>query len=72
VHLEVHTIDESIADLVKALDATCRRHGLGRENLIRKLDAVNSNAVECVTKEARDYSGFGNSAERIRNSINSP
>jgi hypothetical protein len=48
------TIDESIADLVKALDAICKRHGLGRQTLIRKLDALNSSAVERVAKEARE------------------
>jgi hypothetical protein len=48
------TIDESIADLVKALDAICKRHGLGRTNLIKNLDSANSTAVERVTKEARE------------------
>jgi len=54
------TLDESIADLVKALDATCRRHGLGRQTLIRKLDALNSNAVERTVAEA------GKKLQRIR------
>jgi hypothetical protein len=48
------TIDENIADLAKALDAICKRHELGRENLMRKLDAPNSDAVERVMKEARE------------------
>jgi hypothetical protein len=48
------TVDESITDLVKALDAICKLHGFGRESLMRNLDTPNSKIVEEVMKEARD------------------
>ncbi len=47
------TVDGNITDLVKALDASCRRHGFGRQNLTKKLDAPNSSAVEQAMKDAR-------------------
>ena len=46
------TIDESITNLIKALDATCKRHGFGRESLAGKLDGLNSKAVDQVITEA--------------------
>jgi len=48
------TIDESITDLVKALDAMCIRHKIGRQNLMQKLGPHTSNAVLQVIKDGRE------------------
>ncbi len=48
------TIDESITNLVKALEAACQRSRLGRVNLEAKLDASNSTAVRSVLEEAKE------------------
>lgn len=48
------TIDESITNLIKALEATCRRHKLGRVNLEEKLDYSNSQAVLPILLDARE------------------
>jgi hypothetical protein len=47
------TVDSCIADLVKALDALCKRHGLARQNLLRALDSSNAKAVTDIVTEAR-------------------
>ncbi len=47
------TVDDSIADLVKALDAICKRQGLARQNLLKSLDSSNASAVSEVMAEAR-------------------
>jgi hypothetical protein len=48
------TVDSCIADLVKALDAICKRHGPTRQNLLKQLDSYNANAVGLITAEARE------------------
>lgn len=47
------TVDESITDLVKALDAVCKLHGLGRCNLRTGLDAEGSAEVRAILDAAR-------------------
>ncbi len=47
------TVDESITDLIKALDATCKRQGLGRVNLRKSLDASTAQDVDSILTEAR-------------------
>lgn len=47
------TVDESIADLVKALDALCKTHSLTHQRLIARLDPQNSAAVEQILDQAR-------------------
>lgn len=48
------TVDESIADLVKALDAICKSHGLARQHLMSNLDAQNALAVQQMLESARE------------------
>lgn len=48
------TVDESIADIVKALDAICKIHGLTHQNLITKLDSQNVGMVGHVLEHARE------------------
>jgi hypothetical protein len=51
------SVDGSIADLVKALDAICKRHNLTRQNLLENLDPANAKSVADVTVEARERLG---------------
>jgi hypothetical protein len=48
------TVDESVTNVIKALDATCERQGLSRFNLAASLDAVTSQAVSLILTEARE------------------
>jgi hypothetical protein len=48
------TVDECISDLAKALDALCKHHGIGRQNLAAGLDAVTRDSVERTVEEARE------------------
>ncbi len=48
------TVDESITDLIKALDATCKRQGFGRVNLRKSLDAATTQDVDSILAEARE------------------
>ena len=48
------TVDESIADLVKALDALCKTHRLTHQRLIARLDPQNAAAVEEILDQARE------------------
>jgi hypothetical protein len=48
------TVDESIADLVKALDALCKIHRLTHQVLITRLDSQNAAAVEKILGESRE------------------
>jgi hypothetical protein len=48
------TVDESITNLIKALDATCKRQELGRVNLWKSLDAATALDVESISTEARE------------------
>jgi len=48
------TVDDSITALVKALDAICKRHGLGRRNLRAGLDPQKFAEVDKVLKLARE------------------
>jgi hypothetical protein len=47
------TVDESITSLIKALDATCKRNGLGRIPLAKNLDAPMAAEVDSVITDAR-------------------
>jgi hypothetical protein len=47
-------VDESIGDLMKALDAVCKIHGLTRQNLALKLDTRCSKVVSEALEEARE------------------
>jgi hypothetical protein len=47
------TIDESITDLIKALDATSKRQGFGRVNLRKSLNATTAQDVDSILAEAR-------------------
>ncbi|MGA9391164.1 MAG: hypothetical protein WBV69_12025 [Candidatus Sulfotelmatobacter sp.] len=48
------TVDESITNLIKALDATRKRQELGRVNLQKSLDAATALNVESISTEARE------------------
>src|SRR5580704_3503190 len=48
------TVDESIADLVKALDAICKTHGLTHQRLITRLNPPNAVVVEEILDQARE------------------
>jgi hypothetical protein len=48
------TVDECISDLAKALDALCKHHAIGRQNLAAKLDAVTRDSVERAVGEAKE------------------
>lgn len=48
------TVDESITDLIKALDATCKRQGFGRVNLRKSLDGTTAQDVDAILGEARE------------------
>jgi hypothetical protein len=48
------TVDESIADLVKALDALCKIHRLTHQVLITRLDSQNAAAVEKILEQSRE------------------
>lgn len=48
------SVDESITDLIKALDATCKRQGFGRVNLRKSLDAATVQDVDSILTEARE------------------
>ena len=46
------TIEETIGDLVQALDALCEVAGVARQNLLAKLSPKTANAVKGITKSA--------------------
>jgi hypothetical protein len=46
------TIEETIGDLVQALDALCESAGVARQNLLSSLRADNAEAVKGITKDA--------------------
>jgi len=48
------TVDESITDLIKALDATCKRQGFGRVNLRKSLNGTTAQDVDAILGEARE------------------
>jgi len=48
------TVDDSITNLIKALDATCKRQGLGRVNLRKGLGDATGKDVDFVLEEARE------------------
>ncbi len=48
------TVDESITDLIKALDATCKRQGSARVNLRKSLDAATARDVDSLLADARE------------------
>lgn len=47
------TVDESITDLVKALDSICKIHGLNRRNLRANLTANESAEIRAILDDAR-------------------
>lgn len=48
------TVDENIADMVKALDALCKMHGFTHQNLGSMLQASSASAVASVLQTARE------------------
>ena len=48
------TVDESITNLIKALDATCKRLGFGRVNLMNALEDSTSAELKSVLADAKE------------------
>ena len=48
------TVDENIADMVKALDAFCKMHGFTHQNLASMLHASNASVVAIILQTARE------------------